>query len=162
MSSPTPQVVCEISTIKDVEDTCVANYIECGDVVTGKTVDFPDWTGHRSGSGSAVFLITVWAPQTISVSTCSDVTDFDTHLRLFDGRPNNNTQIAESESGAGCYLIEDLLVQGTYFLTVEGRGQQEGVFELQVTSRATGPLHPGTWSQSSVHTSQVIMPHHVY
>ena len=72
----------------------------------------------------------MWQPITITASTCSGNTDFEAHIRLFDGWPTleNSTQLASTHPDAECgYLIHDLTVIGTYYLLVEGVDAQVSV-----------------------------------
>lgn len=97
--------------------------------------------GHPSAD--AIFKIEIdRCVSSIKASTCSDISDFDTVIRLLD---ENGEEINYNDDAAvaDCGLTVDLYnrlsilessVSGgkTYYIVVEGFGPHEGAFELQV------------------------------
>ena len=85
-------------------------------------------------------MIVAFEATRVAISTCGSVTSFLTDIALFDGAPtvSNWTELARASSASpdavGCTtLIHDIDAEGSYFLTVEGRGAgEEGAFELSV------------------------------
>ena len=88
-----------------------------------------------------MYLLTAWEPTSVAITTCSSLTNFDARIMLFENIPRpegasmgtNSTLLAESEATGECATIfYDLSIVGSYFIVVEGHGEQEGLFELAV------------------------------
>jgi hypothetical protein len=96
-------------------------------------VGYPDFIGN--GVGDSLFLITVWEPVQVTLSTCSPRTNFESRIVVYDGNPtfayaaggnrhdqdNNVTVMGRTPSDVDCgFVTVDLSAYGTYFVVVTG------------------------------------------
>ncbi len=160
------------------EATCIDNdeisgafFINCGDVVVGNTLS--------STIDAAPFCDTsitapgVWyqfsdnygAPNTITLSTCSSNTNFDTKISVYTGGINNLTCVAGNDNGSGCMnnqsTVEFIsngnpLGNTTYYILVHGNGTDTGDFELTLSCDAIPP--PNDEIANAINLNQVGFP----
>ena len=127
------RVACTAPRLPAVDETCLYEYITCGDSIIGSTLDKPGY-GTGTGAGEDTYLIAVDEPTDLVATTCSDWTSYSTYLWLFEGPPHNSTLVAESSRGVGCsVLLAQLPAEGAYYLVVGGqKATDEGLYELAV------------------------------
>ena len=70
----------------------------------------------------------------ITISTCNNLTDYDTVLRIYN-TSGLNTQLHANDDSCNSTKsqIAASLAAGTYYVVVEGLGGAEGNFELSIT-----------------------------
>ena len=111
--------------------------ISCGDVVTGTTFEYHDFTG--SSSPDALYMLVTFDATHIALSTCNDVTSFDTVLSIYDGAPNhpNVTQLATSDQSQACGAVFfDAPRAGSYYVVVSGKEPDDaGLFQIGVACK---------------------------
>ena len=144
-------------------DLCInAIALTCGQPVTGSTLyssatDDPTGTCTETIDGGGVFYSIVGTGYSITLSTCSSATNFDTELFLFTGTCGNYTCVrgnddATCSAHAGSSAITFPSTAGVrYLVFVSGFGNDQGRFVLNTTcvqppaptitalSPATGP-----------------------
>ena len=88
-----------------VEESCAQQFLTCGDVVVGTTQNYHDMVG--SASPDALYVLVAFDATRMAITTCNDVTSFDTVLYVFDGAPShaNTTLLAESDSTQACGTV---------------------------------------------------------
>ena len=138
-------VSCEaVPMVEEPSDLCHHSFIGCGDRVIGTTVGFPSYvddSGQRAGE--RVYLLTVDAPTTVSLSTCGAdplVSSWRPKLSVFDGPPHEANNTAPYTHGSWSYgaaarrladsaaaryhdcavVVADLPVAGAYYVVVGG------------------------------------------
>jgi len=118
-------------------------------VATGSTADcFSDDIGNSAADAFYSF-VSESCMQSIRISTCSELSDFDTYLLLLDSLGNTlatNDDAPEnvcSEAVDGLMRLSALEVNiqpnTKYYIVVEGFGPHEGIFELSIEE---GDLQP--------------------
>ena len=87
-------------------------------------------------------MILVTHRQRITFTTCSQATDFATHLLLFDTCPGLATDpaVATEDPDFVCSTLSyDVKEPGTYWLAVEGVGDEHGERPAPLVCAATSP-----------------------
>jgi len=115
-------------------DTCVgAIDLNCNDSITGTTADNTDTGGNPApdefykytGDGDL---------EEITISLCSDITDYDSFLRVFTDCTLTN-QVAANDDSCGLQSEVSFLSEGTttYYIMVEGFNAISGNFQLEIS-----------------------------
>lgn len=128
----------------DCVENCTENIIPSIPYETaGNTVCLPDITGNPAGD--FVYQLTVDEPVQIDISLCSENTNFDPFLRVYDGCPLDSlsSQIIYNDDGPECVLdsayyepslISNLeLDAGEYTIVIDGYGWSEGDFGMSIS-----------------------------
>lgn len=166
-------LACRDIPTKTVDESCTAQYIGCGDIVTGTTVGFPNIAG--SPAPEAVYLATVGIPTRITITTCSSRTSFDTTLSVYDGPPgaggykeySSRTSPLTGE-GMACpsvsFDVTNTLGRSVYVLVEGDAGMypdapfDSGVFELSMLCETMdGPVQDDVCGNSCVALSLLLL-----
>ena len=131
-------------TLIPAADNCPG--FDLGTLVAFPVVIYGDTTGATNstascngGSSDNIFQFTLAAPANITISTCSEVTNFDTTLALgsacglIDVMCDDDSCILAG-LGATTTLVFTPLLAGTYWITVDGFSTNVGIYELTITS----------------------------
>lgn len=143
-------------------EECPAGWF-CEDVPVLTSADTQVWGGNYQSlnhvgnpAGDAIFALEVDDPVELTLDLCSDWVEFDTYLRVYDGCPDTGNQIAFNDDGPLGYCpvayteippskIENLLLPpGLFYIVVEGNGNSEGIFELNLDWGSPDPCDFGT------------------
>ena len=124
----------------------------------GSNLGFSDIIGNPSGD--VVYLLSLEQITMIKISLCSEFTNFDGFLRVFDGCPDNEgvTELTYNDDGPVCEvdsanyepsLIENLMLnQGDFYIVVEGYSDNEGNYGLSIeyeeVEDCSGNLYPAS------------------
>eukprot|EP00741_Cyanophora_paradoxa_P013155 tig00000178_g12708.t1 len=104
--------------------------------VNGSTVGLPAPLATGHASGQAFFRISIPTARSITFSLCSNRTNFDTVLRLYQGCPLTTGVAVESNDdtcGTASQLTRQLQPGVIYYVVVQGYGSSSGSFELSVS-----------------------------
>lgn len=110
--------------------------ISCGDVVIGSTVNHSNIIGQPSKE--IMFALNLSSERIITISTCTNQTNFSTHLTIVNSTDfsqifcSNNAQNCSQNSGLSV-IRSCLISSGNYVLVVEGFGFDEGNFAVSVS-----------------------------
>ena len=139
--------------VPPANDLCAnALALTCGTTVTGTTVGATaagDPTGNCSTSVDAggVFYRIAGTGASITLSTCSSSTNFDTKLFVYSGTCGSYTCVAGNDDATGCSnavassVTFNSVVGTTYLVFVSGYLTETGTFRLSTTC-ATPPPAP--------------------
>jgi hypothetical protein len=107
-------------------------------------------------AGDAIYALEVDEAVELTIDLCSSWVEFDTYLRVYDGCPDTGSQIAFNDNGPLGYCpeayteippskIENLLLApGLYYIVVEGNGNSEGFFYLNLEWGTPDPCDHAT------------------
>jgi hypothetical protein len=96
-------------------------------------------TNGINASPDVWYEFTLNSSASVSITTTSGRTDFDTYIRLYDN--SDNFIDADYDSGGNLTsLLTENLCSGTYKFMVEGYQSLTGVFEVSVAANAPDPL----------------------
>jgi hypothetical protein len=132
---------------------CAYDYLTCGDSVVGSTVGKPNMQGNASGD--VYYLLSVFGPQSVYLTTCTKFTTFDAVITVYKDYPSDASvasafsQVPQSQwhssQGDGCsrvnidFKVDDFDGEdanghfgGGFWVAVDGVGDSEGAFELVV------------------------------
>ncbi|MFT5230640.1 MAG: hypothetical protein ACI836_000013 [Saprospiraceae bacterium] len=114
-------------------DTCTgAVNLSCGDVYTGDTADNTD-TGGSAAPDEFYKYTGDGSLEEITISLCSDITDYDSYLRVFTDCTFTSEVIANDDS---CELQSEVsfLSDGTatYYIMVEGYQANSGMYQIEI------------------------------
>lgn len=138
-------LLCHDLPITAVPDTCAQTFLTCGDSRIGTNADrFDSLAGSKSPE--AFYVVTVFEPVALIITTCSSQTDFPTNLVLYDSAPTvddrfNATILASHDpdhpcvagSGGGATMFFMPEANTSYYLMIEGiREHDKGVFEVSM------------------------------
>ena len=130
----TLHVVCSGLDTTTVEESCAQQFLTCGDVVAGTTQNYHDMVGGPSPD--ALYVLVAFDATRIAITTCNEMTSFDTVLMVFDGAPSheNSTLLAESDWSQVCgSVFFDAPAAGSYYVVVTGKRDEEaGLFQLTI------------------------------
>eukprot|EP00040_Diaphanoeca_grandis_P006688 m.38328 g.38328 ORF g.38328 m.38328 type:complete len:858 (+) comp17893_c0_seq1:193-2766(+) len=114
--SPTPQL-----TFK--------GNINLNQTQSGNTA-LPGLSYRGNDSPEHYYAFNVDGADTFTFSLCSDGTEYDSYLRLYDA---NFSQLSSNDDGCGVKSsITQLLQPGTYYVLVEGYGLKTGSYALRI------------------------------
>ena len=119
------------------DDDCAYQYLKCDESVAGTNVGMADWVG--SEAGDAVYLISIFEPVKLAITTCSGTTSFDAELHLMDGPPNNGESVIVAQSDVSwtrrtecATLFYEAVDEAALYLMVGGASEdEEGLFQVQ-------------------------------
>lgn len=142
-------VVCPMAIPNDNCDDALP--IDCNSFVTGTTVgatvDTAPFCGTSDGTGGGVWYTFTGDGSCVTLSTCNDVTDYDSRLRVYEGSCAALTCVAGDDDDPACTsgtllsTVDFVSVPGTtYYVLVHGFGSAEGVFQLDLTCSDPEPL----------------------
>ena len=127
-------MVCSGLDTTTVEESCAQQFLTCGDVVAGTTQNYHDMVGGPSPD--ALYVLVAFDATRIAITTCNEMTSFDTVLMVFDGAPSheNSTLLAESDWSQVCgSVFFDAPAAGSYYVVVTGKREHDaGLFQLNV------------------------------
>ncbi|MDZ7740262.1 MAG: hypothetical protein U5Q03_00430 [Bacteroidota bacterium] len=123
---------------------------------TGQSIDVTAYCGTSSGTApDLVYSFTPATSGTINVTTCSEISFYDTKLLVFENSESTcvtgNDDITDGSCpynllGSDWSLLSEVEFQAnagnTYYIVVTGFGSSSGQYELLVTGDAT-PTPPG-------------------
>ena len=99
-----------------------------------------DATGSCGGSGKdVVYYFVLPAAGTVSFSTCTSITAFDTLLYIRDKCNNGSTEVGCSDDVPGCMFdsnlstVEVTLDAGIYYLFLDGWGTESGAYRIETS-----------------------------
>lgn len=132
---------------------CSADALECGSVKSGSTVGLDAGSGLETCGTSLNDVPGQWysfigTGDTLSITTCSPNTDFDTKLGVFTGSCTSISCVAGDDDEFSCpdstlhSLVEFISVPGeTYYIFITGfnsfsNGPQTGNYDLTITCLA--------------------------
>lgn len=115
-----------------------------------------DFTEAPVGSGGQrIFVLNITGENeetNIQISTCLG-SDFDTYLAVLDGNPINTSDVSvvseggndlTCRTGRSKAFLSTKITAGAYFLIVTGNGDEEGFFNITITSSKATPT-PVPW-----------------
>lgn len=114
-------------------DECAdAIAINCGDTVTGSTVNATD--SGNNASNDVFYSFTDTVLQDVTLSLCNS--NFDTFIRVYDDCPQTN-QIAGNDDSANCPGNQSEVTftaqpNVTYYIMIEGYTSNNGAYEMSV------------------------------
>lgn len=141
------------SIVLPPNDSCIdAITINCGDVLSGNTTNAtddvgPDFCAEFGESGPGVWYTTVGDGSSMTFSTCSPNTDFDTEITVMSGDCNNLVCVGSNDDG-NCptgALLSDFTFSSqvgvTYYIYVGSyfSGAAGGNFDLTMTCTPPPP-----------------------
>jgi hypothetical protein len=115
--------------------------LERGSVVRGSNIDATndvvELCGNMTSRGAGVWYSLIGAGETLTVFTCSDFTDFDTQMTLFEGDDCDHLQCVASQDDncdTATWMEHLFTKERLYYVLVSGKpGEQStGNFELRV------------------------------
>lgn len=74
---------------------CLYDYITCDDTIMASTIGKPDIQGNYSGD--ALYLLTLFGPTSVYMTTCTKFTDFEAQITVYDEfpRPGHMTEFID-------------------------------------------------------------------
>lgn len=129
-------LACRALDLPALGEHCSYSFLGCGSSTLGTNVGFPDYVGHSAGD--AVYVVSVWDPMHIVLTTCSVQTTFRAAIAIYDRVPTRpgaeivatSDDVRSRTTGCGS-LFTDLVPVGTYYVVVTGADAgAEGIFEL--------------------------------
>ncbi len=133
-----------------IENPCeTAQELTCGSTLTGTNVGAVNYVGNAAGD--VFYYFTLENAGLVEINLCDASTDYDSYLRLYDDCPiSGGTQLAYDDDGPTCEVdtapyepsaIENVMLEaGTYWIVVEGLGENEGNFGVNLT--CSDPCEP--------------------
>jgi hypothetical protein len=124
------------------DDPCEdAEQIACGTTeLAGSTVGNMNFVGNAAPD--AFYELTINEDTVVNVNLCSEQSDYDTYLRLYEGCPTEGgMEIASNDDSCGLQSSIDMpLTAGVYWVVVEGYSSNEGNFGLSVICSNCDPI----------------------
>ena len=131
-SQPPSQAPSHVPTPVPSPDDCSFDYLTCDTTVRNTNRDKGSFSGNPSGDVN--YLILVFEPVYIFLSTCSPNTMIDTSVTLLDNCPSRPRAqvLANQSTDFFCSVLEyEINTAGSYWVAVEGAtSHEEGGFEL--------------------------------